>query len=99
MNDRQPFAHLLSANARNRPRQFMNYWIVANCSYVALAVGSFVPVWRAAIRKVTKEDVEKSASQAKESITKARPIGGLDESTREAMILNFERLAGTLVFW
>lgn len=67
--------------------------------YIALALGSFIPVWRAARRKITKTDVESSASQAKETIAKARPIDGLDDTIREVMSLNFERLAGTLMFW
>ncbi|HTD17477.1 MAG TPA: hypothetical protein VK673_19995 [Chthoniobacterales bacterium] len=77
----------------------MDYWLVSTWVYVALALGSFIPVWRAARRKITKTDVESSASQAKETIAKARPIDGLDDTIREVMSLNFERLAGTLMFW
>jgi|SRR6267143_3586990 len=77
----------------------MDPWIVAIGAYVALAAGTFIPVLRAARRKITKQDVENSVAQAKDSIAKARPIGTLDDATKEAIALNFERIAGTLVFW
>jgi hypothetical protein len=77
----------------------MDYWLAAIWVYVGLAIASFIPVWRAARRKVTKVDVESSVAQAKETIAKACPIDGLDDTIREAIALNFERLAGTLVFW
>ncbi len=76
-----------------------NYWFIAIWFYVALALASFIPVWRAARRKVTKQDVDNSLSKAKETITDARPFDRLDDRAKEVMVLNFERLAGTLVFW
>jgi hypothetical protein len=77
----------------------MDYWLVAIWVYIVLAIVSFIPVWRAARRKIKEGDVKSSLDQAKDTIAKARPIDGLDETIREAMSLNFERLAGTLVFW
>jgi hypothetical protein len=77
----------------------MDPWIIAIWAYVALALGTFIPVLRAARRKITKNDVENSLAQAKDTIAKARPVGTLDDATKEAIALNFERFAGTLVFW
>jgi hypothetical protein len=77
----------------------IDHWTAATLGYVTLAVFSFIPVWRASVRKVTKKDVEDSLAQATNTIGKSRPLGGLDDAVREAIALNFERLAGTLVFW
>jgi hypothetical protein len=52
----------------------LNFWGVALWLYCALAIISFVPVWRAARRKVAKKDIDASLAQAKETITKARPL-------------------------
>ena len=81
------------------PKYHPDFWGVALWLYVTLALISFIPVWRAARRKVTKEDTDESLSKAKKTITKARPLQPLDRSTREAILLNFDRLTGTLVFW
>jgi hypothetical protein len=77
----------------------IDYWLVSLWLYVAFAILSFIPVWRATRRRITKSDVDTSVSQARETIKNARPIDDLDEKAREAIALNFERLAGTLLFW
>jgi hypothetical protein len=83
------------------PKYHVDWWAVALWVYGALALISFIPVWRAARRKIGDEDVKKSLCQAKNYITEARPLGlePLKESTRQAIFLNFDRLAGTLMFW
>ena len=77
----------------------MDFWIGATFVYLGAAVLSFVPVAQALHSKVTETAIDKSKAKAKETIEKAQPVWDLDQPTKEAIFQNFERLAGTLVFW
>jgi len=76
----------------------VDYWHIATWAYITLAIVSFVPVWRATRRKITKHDIDASLDAAKNTISRARPLSDIDP-IKEALILNYERLVGTLVFW
>jgi len=77
----------------------IDYWICAIWFYIALALASFVPVWRAASRRITPKEIADSLSKAKTAIDSARPVDPLEQPTKDALFLNFDRLAGTLIFW
>jgi hypothetical protein len=77
----------------------MDAWLIAAAAYLLAALLTFIPTGQALLRKVGRKDVEDSLAQAKATIEKAHPIDGLDDAAKQALVLNFERLAGTLVFW
>ena len=77
----------------------VDWWLVAIWTYVAVALLTFIPVWRAISRKVSEEDTKASLKKATTSIAEAKPKEELTKEVREAIRLNFERLSGTLVFW
>ena len=65
------------------PKHHRDFWIAALWLYVALALISFIPVWRASRRKVTKKDVDESLFEAGKTVTKARPLQPLDDPTKQ----------------
>ena len=70
-------------------------WLVATALYLGAAVGCFVPVLRALVGRVKREDVERASEIAAQAFDQSR----FDDGQKESLKQHFDRLAGTLMFW